>query len=64
MQLHFLLFLILVIRYHPFSEVSEQTNIGAYVTTYQFVFRYSQYSGQYEGTNMAGVFSSVSSTYL
>ena len=50
-------------RYHPSCEVSEQTNIGAYVTTYQFVFRYSQCSGQYEGTNMARVVS-VSSTYL
>jgi len=63
MQLHFSLFFTLVMRYHPSCEVSEQTNIGAYVTTYQFVFRYSQCSGQYEGTNMARVVS-VSSTYL
>jgi hypothetical protein len=53
----------LVIRHYPSCEGSEKTNFSAYVITHQFVFRYFQYSGQYEGTNMARVIS-VCSPYL
>jgi hypothetical protein len=56
-------FMTLVIRHYPSCEGSEETNFSAYVITHQFVFRHSQYSGQYEGTNMARVIS-VCSTYF
>jgi hypothetical protein len=63
MQLLFTLFFTLVIRHQPSYDFSKQTNFSAYVITHRFVFRYPQYPGQYEGTNMARV-SSVSSTHL